>query len=332
MTWKWIQVTKRPLRASVPSSFRPPTTFARGGFPALITIEGNICSKPQWCHNSDPQLRPGSATLDLSQLEGTSSVILNRINTTSFDEEIPPHDQHRVERPIVDMEPSSFLRATSYMVSDIILIQDATIPEVVDKYFHWMRSCQISLERNLEFPDRRSKPYAVISASQTFETGDIKSYVLNRYCEAYSVDSKVYYDLQTRLFADLVLVAEDGEFDTVLASAAARSLRSRDENHHLWSTSEFFSLLEHTVQVFSGIGSTTFNRVRALTSGNELQVARDTLWPDMIRNGYLHGFSEKFLVKTFSRCLSRYAAKCAHGTSNSCMLVEIPLIHRSVPR
>ena len=239
-------------------------------------------------------------------------MILNRINYTSFDEEIPQHETHRAECPIVDIEPSSFLRITSYMVSDIILIQGATIAEAVDKYFEWMRSCQTSLKRNVNFPD---KPYAVINAAQMSETGDIKFYVLNRYCETHVVDAKVYYDLQNRFFADLILVVENEELDKVLSSAAARSIRSRDENHHLWSTSELFSLLEHAVHVFSGTGLTIFNRVRALTSGDELQVAKDTLWPDMMRSRQLYGFSKHFLVKIFSRCLSRYAAKCAHGTS-----------------
>ena len=314
MTWKWIQVTKRPLRASVPSSFRPPTTFAREEFPALITVEGSIHSGPQWSHNSDSQPRPGSATLAPTQLEWPSPIILNRINFTSFDEELPQYEPHRAERPIVDIEPSSFLRITSYMISDIILIQGATIAEAVDKYFEWMRSCQASLKRVVDFLD---KPYAVISAAQKmFETDDIKFYALNRYCEAHGVDAKVYHDLQTRFFADLILVVEDEELDRVLASAAAQSIRSRHENYHLWSTSELFSLLEHAVEVFSGTGLTTFNRIRALTSGDDLQVARDTLWPDMMRSSQLYGFSEKFLVNTFSRCLSRYAAKCAHGKSD----------------
>jgi len=180
MSWKWAQIAEKPLRALVPVPFKPSTSLYRGKYPALITMEGNLKSEPQWSNITDPQSEAYGAMLKALDLGADSTVILNRIGVSEFDGEVPDVHSQRVNL-VTNIKPRCFLRVTSYMVSDVILIQGTTIGEAADQYLEWLESCEISIERNGEFPDRQSKPYAVITAGQVFDTVSVKALILARH-------------------------------------------------------------------------------------------------------------------------------------------------------
>ncbi len=312
MSWKWAQIVDKPLRALVPIPFKPSTSLHWGKYPALITMEGNLKSEPQQSDTTDPQPEAYSAILKALDLGAESTVILNRISLSKIDREVPDvHSRQRVNL-ITNIKPRCLLRVTSYMVSDVILIQATTIWEAADQYLEWLESCEISIERNGEFPDRQSKPYAVVTAGQVSDTASVKALISARYCEAHGVGAQDYIDLERSLFAGLVIIAESDNLNQVLASMAAQSMGVRDQNHHLWSTSELLCLLDYAIGIFSGNPTNLYNSVQALSPWNDLRMARDTLWPELMESKQLSHVSKKFQVKIFSQCLSRYANGCVH--------------------
>lgn len=304
MSWKWAQIVGRPLRTLVPTPFKPPTSLYLGKYPALITVEESSS-------NSDTQTEPYGAMLKALHLKGDSPLILNCINVSKV--EVPDVQSSHREYLVIDIEPQCFLRVTSYMVSDMILIQESTIEQAADRYLEWLESCTISIKCNDDFPDRHLKPYVVITAEQAPDTVNVKALISAKYCEAQGVGSQVYLDLERSLFADLIFIAESDKLNQVLASVAEKCMYLRHQNRHLWSTTERLCLLENAISIFSGNGTGPYNSVQTLSSWNDLQIARDTLWPEMLSRSELACFPKKFQITIFSRCLSRYAAGCAHG-------------------
>lgn len=241
---------------------------------------GNLKSEPQQLNQPEAY----SAMLKALDLGAESTVILNRISVSKVDGEVPDvHSRQRVNL-VTNIKPRCFLRVTSYMVSDVILIQGTTIGEAADQYLEWLESCEISIERNDEFPDRQSKPYAVITAGQVSDTVSVKALISARYCEAHGAGAQDYFDLERNLFAGLVIIAESDNLNQVLASVPAQSIGLRDQNHHLWSTSELLCLLDYAIGIFSGNPTSLYNSVRALPPWNNLRMARDTLWPEMMNS------------------------------------------------
>ena len=260
-------------------------------------MEGNHKSEPQQSDITDPQPEAFSAMLKALDLGAESAVILNRISVSQIDEEVPDVHSRRRVNIVTNIKPRCFLRVTSYMISDVILIQGATIGEAADLYLEWLESCEISIERNGEFPDRQSKPYAVITAGQVSDTVSVKALISARYCEAHGVGTQEYLNLERNLFAGVVFIAESDNLNQVLASMAAQCIGVRDQNHHLWSTSELLCLLDHAIGIFSGNPTSLYNSVQALSPWNNLRMARDTLWPKLMESKQLSHVPKKFQVK-----------------------------------